>query len=108
MRSFIALIDHRTQRAAAAFLGVGRSTISDHIIALETKAGGRLFDRVNKVWRATPGGRRAEAAVRAAVHAYDAAALAIVAAPGIDDALAEEAALNTTPGSSKKVRPMPS
>ena len=77
LRSFITLIELGTQQQTANVLGISKSSVSDHILALERKAGGRLFDRIRKEWHATAGARRLERAARAVVASYDAMVLTL-------------------------------
>ncbi len=57
LRTFLAVVEHGNFSRAGAALGVGQSTVSFHVHALETAAGARLFDRRGRRARPTAAGR---------------------------------------------------
>jgi DNA-binding transcriptional LysR family regulator len=57
LRVFIALEEARSVAEAAKFLGLSKSNVSQHITALETSVGVRLFDRQQKPITLTPAGQ---------------------------------------------------
>jgi len=57
LRTFLAVLEHGGFSAAAGALGVGQSTVSFHIAALETAVGAPVLDRRGGGVRATAAGR---------------------------------------------------
>lgn len=72
LRAFFAVCEMRHFGRAAAWLGVGQSTLSEALAALEANVGQRLVERTTRQVVITPAGRRLLPHARAAVAAADA------------------------------------
>lgn len=84
LRYFLVLAEELNFRRAAERLHLTQPPLSRQIAALEAALGVALLDRDGPATRLTPAGRRAQAAFRTAVQAFDAALAEAASGPAAD------------------------